>query len=225
MSAQTEPPRESNSESGSEAANNPPATAGQAGQEDTGPQHSREKYVVFGVVTVVFTILDQASKIWVRANIGRRDEIELIDGFLSFIHAENPGAAFSLLRDSEYRLWVFGAFTIFALWVLGKMVWENPARERMLNVALALVLSGALGNAIDRAIYGTVTDFIRMYTESPGLAGFLRDQFGTAEWPTYNVADIAIVVGLGMIGFHSIFLQKKTEKVEDSGKAPEPSRA
>ena len=71
---------------------------------DQGPVHTPAKYALFGVVAVIFTVADQASKIWVRGNLAEhRDELQIIPGFLSFIHAENPGAAFSLLRDSEYK--------------------------------------------------------------------------------------------------------------------------
>ena len=61
------------------------------------PQHSTAKYVIFGVVMTAFLIADQASKIWVQRNLRLyKDEVHIIDGFLSFIHAENPGAAFGI---------------------------------------------------------------------------------------------------------------------------------
>lgn len=181
-----------------------------ASTPDVGPLHTPAKYGLFGAIAVVFTVADQASKIWVRANLAEHvDERQIIPGFLSFIHAENPGAAFSLLRDSPYRLHVFAAFTVLAVIMIGNMVRTLPARERFLNVAFALVMSGAVGNAIDRVVQGTVTDFIRMYTEAPGLKAWLIAQVGTAEWPTYNIADIAIVVGLGMVAFHSLVLDRE----------------
>lgn len=174
------------------------------------PIHSPGKYALFGGVALGFTVADQLSKIWVRDNLRvHKDEVQIIDGFLSFIHAENPGAAFSLLRDSPYRLHVFAVFTVVAVGVIGNMVRALPVRDRFSNVALALVMSGAVGNAIDRLVQGTVTDFIRMYTESPSLKPFLVAQLGTAEWPTYNIADIAIVLGLAMVAFHSLFLERE----------------
>ncbi len=182
------------------------ASAGEAAE----PLHTPAKYALFGAVAVGFTVADQLSKIWVRDNLRvHKDEVQIIDGFLSFIHAENPGAAFSLLRDSPYRLHVFAVFTVVAVGVIGNMVRALPARDRFSNVALALVMSGAVGNAIDRLVQGTVTDFIRMYTESPSLKPMLIAQLGTAEWPTYNIADIAIVLGLIMVGVHSLFLERE----------------
>lgn len=185
--------------------------------------HTPAKYALFGAVAAIFTVADQASKIWVRANLAEhRDELQIIPGFLSFIHAENPGAAFSLLRDSEYRLQIFGGFTVLAVLMIGNMLRTLPARERFLNVAFALVMSGAVGNAIDRAVQGTVTDFIRMYTEAPGLKAWLVAQVGTAEWPTYNIADIAIVVGLAMVAFHSLVLDREGQAAPSpaAGAAP-----
>jgi signal peptidase II len=193
---------------------------------DQGPVHTPAKYALFGVVAVIFTVADQASKIWVRGNLAEhRDELQIIPGFLSFIHAENPGAAFSLLRDSEYRLYVFGAFTVLAVLMIGNMVRTLPARERFLNVAFALVMSGAVGNAIDRVVQGTVTDFIRMYTEAPGLKSWLIAQVGTAEWPTYNIADIAIVVGLAMVAFHSLVLDREGQAAAAPAPSPSPPAA
>ncbi len=193
---------------------------------DQGPVHTPAKYALFGVVAVIFTVADQASKIWVRGNLAEhRDELQIIPGFLSFIHAENPGAAFSLLRDSEYRLYVFGAFTVLAVLMIGNMVRTLPARERFLNVAFALVMSGAVGNAIDRVVQGTVTDFIRMYTEAPGLKSWLIAQVGTAEWPTYHIADIAIVVGLAMVAVHSLGLDREGQAAAAPAPSPSPPAA
>ncbi len=200
----------------------PPATPEQGAAPE--PLHTPAKYALFGAVAVIFTVADQASKIWVRANLAEHvDELQIIPGFLSFIHAENPGAAFSLLRDSAYRLHVFGAFTVLAVLMIGNMVRTLPARERFLNVAFALVMSGAVGNAIDRVVQGTVTDFIRMYTEAPGLKAWLVAQVGTAEWPTYNIADIAIVVGLAMVAFHSLVLDREGQAAAPGGAAPAAS--
>lgn len=187
---------------------NEPTTVSPLGEVEV--VHTPAKYALFAAVAVGFTVADQVSKIWVRDNLRvHKDEVQIIDGFLSFIHAENPGAAFSLLRDSPYRLHVFAVFTVVAVGVIGNMVRALPARDRFSNVALALVMSGAVGNAIDRLVQGTVTDFIRMYTESPSLKATLVAQFGTAEWPTYNIADIAIVLGLIMIAIHSLFLERE----------------
>lgn len=179
------------------------------------------KYILFGVVTVVFTAIDQWTKILVQRNIGPlRDEITVIDGFLSFVHAENPGAAFGMFGSSDYRMYFFGVFTLIALFVLGRMLYELPRDDRFQNVALGLIMSGAIGNAIDRVMKQSVTDFIRVYTENPTLKNWLEGSwYGSAEWPSFNIADAAIVIGMGMFVIHWMFLE---EEVDDESESEPP---
>jgi signal peptidase II len=178
------------------------------------------------VVTIVFTAIDQWTKILVQRNIGPlRDEIQVIDGFLSIVHAENPGAAFGMFGSSDYRMYFFGVFTLIALFVLGRMLWELPRDDRFQNVALALIMSGAIGNAIDRVMKQSVTDFIRVYTENPSLKNWLEASwYGSAEWPSFNVADAAIVIGMGMFIIHWMFLEEELED-EAEPKPPEADAA
>lgn len=175
------------------------------------------KYSLFAIVTLVFVILDQATKIWVVRNIDyRTEEITIIDGFLSFVHAQNTGAAGGFLNQNEYRMVIFAVFTVVAVGVLLHMLWELPNDDLFQTSALGLIMSGAVGNAIDRVDKQSVTDFVRVYTEHPKLKPWLLEQFGTYEWPSFNVADAAIVVGLGMFGIHYLFLQKDDPDVEPS---------
>jgi signal peptidase II len=185
------------------------------------PQHSTAKYVIFGVVMTAFLIADQASKIWVQRNLRLyKDEVHIIDGFLSFIHAENPGAAFGIGAGTDGAMYVFAVFTVVAVVVLGQMLWQLPSNERFQTVALGLISSGAVGNAIDRVDKRTVTDFVRVYTEAEPYASWLRaSPLGQAEWPTWNVADAGIVVGLGMFAFHYFFLQRDSD-----AETPDPAR-
>ena len=119
------------------------------------------------VVTVVFTVLDQWSKIWIQNNVALyREELPVIPGFFSIVHAENTGAAFGILNDSPYRMWVFAAFTVVALGVLLQMLWQLPKDDKLQNVALGLIMSGAVGNAIDRVVKQSVTDFLKIYTDN-----------------------------------------------------------
>lgn len=180
-----------------------------------------QKYSLFALVTLIFVAIDQISKILVVRNIAyRTEEIELIPGFLSFVHAQNTGAAGGFLGGNEYRMIIFAVFTVVALGVLLHMLWELPDDDRFQTGALGLIMSGAVGNAIDRVHKQSVTDFIRVYTEHESLKPWLIEQFGTYEWPSFNVADAAIVVGLGMFGIHYLFLQKDDPEVEPSPGEP-----
>ena len=167
-------------------------------------------------MTLVLIALDQATKIWVVKNITYgREEWELIPGFLSIVHAQNRGAAMGMLDTFEYRMHVFAVFTVVALVVLGQMLMQLPDNDRFQAVGLGMITSGAIGNAIDRIHKQSVTDFIRVYTESPDLKAWLIENVGTNEWPSFNVADAAICMGIGMFAIHWLFLEKD-EEVEPS---------
>jgi signal peptidase II len=188
------------------------AAPAESGGSDGSPRQTPAKIAIFVGVALVMTVLDQISKIWIRDNVPLyRKEIPVIDGFLSIIHAENPGAAFGFMNDSPYRMWVFAGFTVVALVVLARMFLELPEDDRFQNAALGMIVSGAVGNAIDRVRFQSVTDFVKMYVDHATLKPWLIDKFGTAEWPTYNVADVAIVLGLVMFGIHYLFLEKDEE--------------
>ncbi len=166
--------------------------------------------------TVILIVIDQATKIWVTQNIPYgRGEIVLISDFLSLVHARNSGAAMGMLDSFEYRMHVFAVFTVVALVVLLQMLWQLPDDDRFQAVGLGMITSGAIGNAIDRVHKQSVTDFIRVYTEHPDLKAWLLENFRTHEWPSFNVADAAIVVGLGMFVIQWLFLERDLDVEAD----------
>ncbi len=176
------------------------------------------KFKWVAVWTLAWLVLDQVTKIWVVNNVRyRTEEIKIIDGFFSIVHAQNKGAAMGMFHDFEHRMLLFGVFTVVALIVLAQMFREIPEDDRYQSAALGLILSGALGNAIDRIDKQSVTDFLRVYTEHPTLKPFLIEWTGTYEWPSFNVADAAICVGLGMFVWHFAFMQEDEDNLD-----PEP---
>jgi signal peptidase II len=169
--------------------------------------------VLFVVTTLVWLAMDQASKFWIEANLAYRiDEIQVIPGFFSIVHAQNPGAAFGLLGSFGNRHLVFAVFTVVALFIVADMFRKIARDATFMPIALGLVLSGALGNAIDRARQQYVTDFIRIYSDNPSIKSWLIDNFGTYEWPSFNIADTALVIGVCMFVIYSLFLEKKEEE-------------
>jgi signal peptidase II len=135
-------------------------------------------------------------------------EMPLISGFLSFIHAQNPGAAMGMFNGFEYRLVVFYVFTAVALGVLVNMYKQLPDNDRLQSTTIALILSGAVGNFIDRVHKSTVTDFVRVYTENEAAVAWLRSYGLPAEYPTWNVADACIVVGVALYLLHYLFFER-----------------
>ena len=169
-------------------------------------------------MTIVWLVVDQITKFWVYTNIEyRTQEIKVIDGFFSLVHAQNKGAAGGMLSDFEYRMPFFAVVTVIALGVLWQMYNEIPDDDKFQASALGLIFSGAIGNAIDRIHKQSVTDFLRVYTEHETLKPWLIENFGTYEWPSFNVADAAIVVGLCLFFIHFAFLQEEEEDLD-----PEP---
>ncbi|MBM4373101.1 MAG: signal peptidase II [Deltaproteobacteria bacterium] len=114
--------------------------------------------------------------------------ITLIPGALQFVYAENPGAAWGFLRDVSpgVRRTFLGGVSLLAMFFILFLYRSVPSFDRVSQVALAALLGGAMGNFWERLVQGYVVDFIDMY-------------IGDSHWPTYNVADIGISVGVGLL--------------------------
>ena len=139
-------------------------------------------------------ILDQLSKIWIDTSMSLYQSIPVFPGF-SITYAHNYGAAFSFLSDAGgWQRWFFAVLA--AVISIGLIVWIKRLKpeETLLAVSLSLVLGGAIGNLIDRVIYGYVIDFLDVYYQS-------------YHWPVFNIADSAITVGVAFMLYES-FMQK-----------------
>lgn len=167
------------------------------------------KVRLFLLFTVLFTIFDQITKIAVVKHITyRTEEIPVFSsGFLSlsWVHAQNRGAAFGAFQGQTL---MFVVFTIVVIPLLLYMLRDLPADDKLQSSAIGLIMSGAVGNFIDRIHKQSVTDFIRVYTEHPGARQWLNNHDMPAEWPTFNIADAAIVIGLGLFLIHYLFFEK-----------------
>lgn len=120
--------------------------------------------------------------------------ITVIDGFFRFVYAENPGAAWSFLANAPatFRFWFFSTVSsLAALMLLGLGLFQRDA-TRVTVLAYALILGGAIGNLIDRVQTNYVIDFIDNY-------------IGTSHWPTYNIADSGITVGIILLLCEQLF--------------------
>lgn len=145
-------------------------------------------------------VLDQISKFVITRYLNLYESISLLP-FLNFTLLHNTGAAFSFLADAGgWQRWFFIFLGLAVSMAIVVWLRKMPAREhRWLAAALALILGGALGNVIDRAVHGYVVDFIDFY-------------YGTWHWPAFNVADSAITVGAVMLIIDSLFLAQRREK-------------
>jgi signal peptidase II len=137
-------------------------------------------------------LLDQATKHLAEATLVAYQAIPVLPSFnLTLMY--NTGAAFSILADaSGWQRWFFLLLSLAVSIVLVVWISRLQTGERYLAVALALVLGGALGNFIDRAIFGHVIDFIQLY-------------YDRWYWPAFNIADSAITIGAALLIIHSLF--------------------
>jgi signal peptidase II len=149
------------------------------------------------------------SKQEVVEHLGPRDELVLVPGWLSFVHAENADAAFSMPVPDAVLFVGAG----LALALLAHTLWMIDRGARLQASAIACLVAGALGNALDRAVDGSVTDFVMVHANgSPALRTWLVERFGTATWPIFNVADSCIVVGVGLFAIAA--LMERDDAVE-----------
>jgi signal peptidase II len=148
---------------------------------------------IYGAVALLVLTLDQGVKQLVVATLELAERIQLIPGFVALLHTRNTGGAFGLLRGIPEGLrWiVFLAVPAAILLLIVGYSLRTPPRPATPQVALALILGGALGNFLDRLRLGYVVDFVLLHWRDSGL-----------EWPAFNVADSSILVGVGMLCLH-----------------------
>ena len=133
-------------------------------------------------LTAVVLLLDQITKHMVIDNMTLYQRIEVMP-FFNFYYIQNLGAAFGFLDDQPgWQRWFFA--TVTTLVSIGIVYWlgKLKANQKLLTIALVLVLGGALGNLYDRVVYGYVIDFIDWHVMGK-------------HWPSFNIADMAISFG------------------------------
>lgn len=162
---------------------------------------NNKKYLLF--LTVIPLIIDIITKNLIKSKLMLYDAVPVIDGFFNIVYVLNPGAAFSFLHDmnESYRRLFFITVTIIAIFVVLYIF----AREKSkINTAgFALILSGAIGNLIDRIIIGKVVDFLDFY-------------YKTYHFPAFNVADSCITIGVALIIIDMLFFSKKRDNDKKS---------
>ena len=164
---------------------------------------------VFFVLAVIVVILDQVTKHWAKTALAGDRIITIIPNFWQMHLAHNEGAAFSMFSGHTGKLALFsiGVSVILTLWA-----WRIKPGEQGMRVALGLILGGAVGNIIDRVWLGAVVDFIQWH--------WMYKYF----YPTFNIADSAICVGIGLMVVASLRIPspgKDAPKV-DPGANPAP---
>jgi signal peptidase II len=169
----------------------------------------RPTAILIGTAVLIF-VADQVTKALVVANIGHREVVPVIGDLVRLWHVRNTGAAFSLLPGAT---WIFIPVTFVAL---GMVAWFHRSfrtRGRWIHVVLGAVLGGTLGNLVDRVRLGYVVDWIDV-----GI--------GALRWPTFNVADPAVVLGILTLVLYLTFVEGEgagEAERRDAAAADEPA--
>jgi signal peptidase II len=142
-------------------------------------------------------LLDQAAKQWMTGWLASGDSVRVAP-FFDLVLVYNPGAAFSFLSNaSGWQRWFFVALALaISAWLVALV--RRHAAERLLPLSFALILGGAIGNVIDRVLHGAVIDFLYFH-------------IGRYGWPAFNVADSAISIGVVLLVWDQLVVQRRRE--------------
>jgi len=159
---------------------------------------TRTMYLLIALIVV---LLDRWTKHIVAQRISLYSHIQIIPGFFRLTHTENTGAAFSLFADSTapWKTGLLIAFSVIALLVVSVLLWKNHHAHIATGIGLSLIMGGALGNLWDRLARGRVVDFLLFYVKR-------------YQWPVFNLADSAIVVGAGLLVLEILFANTRTQE-------------
>lgn len=168
----------------------------------------KSKYWILIIFSFGILILDQWTKQVVVKRLALYQKVEVIQGFFSLIHVRNTGGAFGIFGGEKGGLGSV-LFIVVSLMAIGTIVFllvKIKETERLLALSFSLVLSGAVGNLIDRFRYGEVIDFLQFYL--PFLPWRVFN-----PWPTFNVADSVICIGIGLLVIELLKQDKKKLKI------------
>jgi signal peptidase II len=158
----------------------------------------RRKYVIFGVLAAISIALDQWTKVLARDKLkplGHAGKM-VVDGFFKLRYSENPGVAFGMLQALPGGRILLTLVALFAFGLVLNYLRKTEVSHTRMHAALGLVGGGAIGNLVDRIMYGRVTDFVVWY-------------YKDHEWPAFNIADAALVVGVGLMALDMLLAPKQ----------------
>ena len=160
-------------------------------------QRARGVHIFLALLVI---LVDRWTKHLAAARIGLYSHVEIIPGFLQITHTENTGAAFSLFADSpaHWKTSLLIGFSAIAIVIVAVLLWKQARPLGITGVALSLIMGGAAGNLWDRIVSGRVVDFLLLYHKS-------------YQWPVFNLADSAIVVGAALLVIDILFAKTPAE--------------
>jgi signal peptidase II len=153
------------------------------------------------LLAMLVVLVDRCTKRLVAARIAMYTHIQIIPGFFRLTHTENTGAAFSLFADSpsHWKTVLLIGFSLIAMVIVSVLLWRQSRALTITGIALSLILGGAAGNFWDRVASGRVVDFLLFYVKQ-------------YQWPVFNLADSAIVIGAGLLVIEILFHKSATDE-------------
>jgi len=149
-----------------------------------------------GYLTAIIVIIaDQITKFWIIDKIMLPPRIITINEYFNIVLTWNNGISFGLFNnDNKINALVISSIAIVIILFLIRLL--SKAETKKLNIGFGLIIGGAVGNIVDRSIYGAVMDFLDLH-------------IGTYHWPAFNIADSSITIGAIILIVDSLFSQKK----------------
>jgi signal peptidase II len=179
----------------------------------TEPASTKVRNMLFGVAGLVSIVLDQWTKILARTHLktlGPWRPKVIIPNYFDLRYSENTGVAFGMGQTMPGGRVILTLIAMGALSLVGYYLIKSSPKQHRLHLALGLVGGGAIGNLIDRIAFGRVTDFIVW-------------KVGQHEWPAFNVADAALVVGVALMAIDMLF--EKRGQAAPTSAPTDPARS
>jgi len=164
----------------------------------------KRKYWVLLIVCFWILFVDQWTKYAVQQRLTLYEKVEVVHGFFNLVHVRNTGGAFGIFGGEKGGLGSL-IFVVVSLVAIGSILFfylRLKEDEGTLSLSFSLVLSGAIGNLIDRLHYGEVVDFLDFYVLS-------------FHWPAFNIADSAICLGIGLMALELLIRDRKKSKFQN----------
>ncbi|CCG17574.1 signal peptidase II [Taylorella equigenitalis] len=169
-------------------------------------ERARKLKFFYVILVLVCLLVDQLTKFYFETNYELGERVNLF-AFFDFILAHNNGAAFSMFSNAggwQKYLFLGLAFGVSA-WLI-YMIRKNVL-DKFACISMSLIIAGALGNAIDRIVYGYVVDFLLFYWDDWNF-----------YYPAFNIADSCITIGVILLIFNEFFLSRKKREIDEAGK-------
>ena len=154
---------------------------------------------LFSAITIIGLVVDQITKIYIDRSMRLFESIPVVENFFNLTYVRNKGAAFSFLANASWRLPFFICVSVIAALVILVAFRKLRDDQRLAQLSLAMIFSGAVGNLIDRLRLGEVIDFLDAH-----WYGY--------HWPAFNVADSLICVGVFLLAIDMLREDKRLKR-------------